>query len=107
MPAFLQFATVCAILSLESNAVLAVVVTHTPRQAFASQTGVMGVGLGVGVGVVLLLFVLSVVPPSVLVHARTTANMQLIVNESIIFLMAVKLIRIKLNKQIFQCGVDF
>jgi hypothetical protein len=41
------------------------------------------------------------------VHPRTTANMQLIVNESIIFLMIIKLIRIKLNKQIFQCGVDF
>ena len=56
MPAFLQLSTVCKILSLLSNAVLAVVVIHTPLIAFTSQTGVGG-GLGVGV----------VPPPPVLV----------------------------------------
>jgi hypothetical protein len=55
MPAVLQLLTMVLIFSLESNAVLAVVVTHTPRIALASQTGVGGVGVGVGVG--------GVVPP--------------------------------------------
>jgi hypothetical protein len=55
MPAVLQLLTIVLIFSLESNAVLAVVVTHTPRIALASQTGDGGVGVGVGVG--------GVVPP--------------------------------------------
>lgn len=91
MPAFLQLATVCAILSLVSNAVLAVVVTQTPRHAFASHTGVMGVGVGVGVGVVLLLFVLSVVPPSVLVHANINNMERQMARVQVIFLMAVSI----------------
>ena len=48
MPAFLQLSTVCKILSLLSNAVLAVVVIHTPLMALTSQTGEGG-GLGGGV----------------------------------------------------------
>ena len=48
MPAFLQLSTVCKILSLLSNAALAVVVIHTPLIALTSQTGEGG-GLGVGV----------------------------------------------------------
>ena len=55
MPAVLQLLTIVLIFSFESNAVLAVVVTHTPRIALASQTGDGGVGFGVGVG--------GVVPP--------------------------------------------
>ena len=47
IPAFLQLSTVCKILSLLSNAVLAVVVIHTPLMALASQRGEGG-GLGVG-----------------------------------------------------------
>lgn len=45
MPAFLQFSTVNKILSLLSNAVLAVVVIHTPLMALISHTGDGG-GLG-------------------------------------------------------------
>jgi hypothetical protein len=61
IPAFLQLSTVCKILSLLSNAVLAVVVIHTPLMALTSQTGEGG---GWGVGVVppvpvLLLFFLQ------------------------------------------------
>ena len=91
MPAFLQLATVCAMLSFESNAVLAVVVTQTPRQAFASHTGVMGVGVGVVLLLLLLLvlLVLSVVPPSVLVQARMTAMEKQMESANMIFLMAV------------------
>jgi hypothetical protein len=57
MPAVLQLLTIVLIFSLESNAVLAVVVTQTPRIALGSQTGAGGVGVGVGVG--------GVVPPPV------------------------------------------
>jgi hypothetical protein len=55
MPAVLQLLTIVLIFSLESNAVLAVVVTQTPRIALGSQTGAGGVGVGVG----------GVVPPPV------------------------------------------
>jgi hypothetical protein len=48
----------------------------------------MGVGLGVGVGVVLLLFVLSVVPPSVLVHANMNNIERQMAKVQVIFLMA-------------------
>ena len=48
MPAFLQLSTVCKMLSLLSNAVLAVVVIQTPLMALTSHTGEGG-GLGVGV----------------------------------------------------------
>ena len=107
MPAFLQFATVCAILSLVSNAVLAVVVTQTPRHAFASHTGVMGVGVGVGVGVVLLLFVLSVVPPSVLLHANTNSMERQRVRMQVIFLIA-EWVSHKINKtKLLQPALSF
>lgn len=50
----MQLDIICLMLSLLSNAVLAVVVTQTPRMALASQTGTgLGFGLGgSGVGVV-------------------------------------------------------
>ena len=47
MPAVLQLLTIVLMFSLESKAVLAVVVTHTPRMALGSQTGRVGVGVGV------------------------------------------------------------
>ena len=49
MPASLQLDIICLILALLSNAVLAVVVTQTPRMALASQTGT-GLGFGLGFG---------------------------------------------------------
>ena len=49
MPASLQLDIICLMLSLLSNAVLAVVVTQTPRMALASQTAT-GLGFGLGFG---------------------------------------------------------
>lgn len=59
-------------LSFESNAVLAVVVTQTPRHAFASHTGVMGEGFVdelLLLVLLLLLLVFADVPSSFLVQA--------------------------------------
>ena len=75
MPAFLQLATVCMILSFVSNAVLAVVVTQTPLHAFASHTGVMGV---VGAGLLLLLLV--VVEPVVVLSVLLQASSNVVSN---------------------------
>jgi hypothetical protein len=50
IPANLQLATVCLILSLLFKAVLAVVVIHTPLSAVESKVGVVGFVMG-GVGV--------------------------------------------------------
>ena len=49
MPAALQLVTICLIWSLLSSAVLAVVVTHTPRMALGYQAGVGGTTGGGGV----------------------------------------------------------
>ena len=48
MPAALQVATISFRLALLSSAVLAVVVTQTPRIAFGSQEGVGVTGVGEG-----------------------------------------------------------
>ena len=99
MPAFLQLATVCTMLSFESNAVLAVVVTHTPLHAFASQTGVIVVGVGVGLVLVfVLLFVLEVVPPSVFVHAMIMKLQKQIMKATIFFLIARNVLIVKVSQ---------